>query len=261
MSTPNTFKYPAELLRANWDKNKGTVARLAGETGIGAALARLAARHAKVEWAKLSAMGYGKLHNPEEVNEAEKNAKAYHAANVAPYAAEARDVRDLAKEVAKKFAANKMIPKASTLIVLNIAKAADFVAVACKSMDEEFATFKAARDKLQKQIEDQKKMVGPNIDKLKKGLVACIAKPTKQGWYDHVRDNCRSINNGVQLNPSWKNRFGSSWVKHDGETFYNKLKDEAKLDEKAKKKQAEDIVKMCKDIQGLIPSLENYLKT
>ncbi len=258
--TPNTFAYPPELVPAYWDKNKGTVAKMAGETGIGAALTQLKAQHARIDWSLMTAGGYGKLHNAAEIDEAEKKAKAYHASNIAPYAVLARAARDKALEAAKKFAANKLIPKASTVVVASIAKSADAVGVACKSMSDEAKTFDEARAKITKQIDEQKKLIGPNIAKLKKGLVACIAKPGKQSWFDNVRDNCRSINNGVQLNPEWKARFGSTWIKYDGDKFYGTLKDEAKLDEKAKKKQNEDIVKMCKEIQGAMAPLENYFK-
>ena len=258
--TPNTLSYPAALLPASWDKNKGTIAKMAGETGIGAALAALKQKHARIDWTLLTASGYGKLHNAAEVDSAEKNAKSYYAKNVMPYADEARSVRELAKKVGAKFAANKLIPKASTMTVLEIARQADIVSVACKSLDEEWKAFGAARAKLAKQIDDQKKMIGPNIAKLKKGLLACIAKPGKESWFDNVRDNCRSINNGVQVNPEWKAKFGATWIKYDGDKFYTSLKDEAKLDEKGKKKQNDDIVKMCKEIQGVMPALESYFK-
>lgn len=258
--TPNTAAYPAALLAANWDKNKGTVAKMAGETGIGAALKKLKDQHAKIDWAKLTANGYGKLHNTAEVDAAEKQAKAYYQSMVVPYAAAARQVRDHATEVAKKFAANKLIPKSSTVYVASIAKAADVVSVACKSLDEEFKSFAAYRDKLNQQIAGQQKLIRPNIDKLKKGLAECLKSPTKDAWNNHVKQQCRSINNGVQVNPQWKAKFGAVWVKYDGETFYGKLKDEAKLDEKAKKKQADDIVKMCKEIQGQLATLDAFFK-
>ena len=258
--TPNTLGYPPELLPAYWDKNKGTIAKMAGETGIGAALAKLKAQHAKIDWQQLTANGYGKLHSAAEVDETEKKARAYYASSVAPYATMARGVRDLALGVAKKFAANKLIPKSSVATVAAIAKSADVVSVACKSMDEEWKTFDAYRKKLAAQIEAQQKLIRPNIAKLKKGLQECIKTPTKSSWWDNVRDNCRSINNGVQLNPEWKKEFGATWIKHDGDKYWNTLKDEAKLDEKAKKKQAEEIVKMCKEIQGVLTPLENYFK-
>lgn len=258
--TPNTLDYPAELLAANWDRNKGTIAKMAGETGIGAALKKLKDLHTGIDWTKLTAGGYGKLHNEAEVDEAEKKAKAYYAAKVMTYAAAARGVRALAGDVAKKFAANKLIPKQSTAYVTSIAQAADIVAVACRSLDEEFKTFEAYRDKLRQQIEGQKKLIRPNIDKLKTGLAACIKDPTKAGWNTHVKQQCRSINNGVQVNPEWKQRFGAVWVKYDGETFFGKLKDEAKLEDKAKKKQAEEVVAMCKEIQAALRDLEGYFK-
>ena len=260
MSTPNTLGYPPELLASYWDKNKGALAKMAGETGIGAALVKLKAQHAKIDWQQMTANGYGKLHNVAEVDEAEKKGKDYYRTNVVPYATSAREVRDLAVGVAKKFATNKLIPKASIATAATIAKAADVVSVACKSLDEEFKTFAAYRAKLAKQIEDQQKMIRPNIAKLKTGLLACIKKPTKDSWWDNVRDNCRSINNGVQLNPEWKKQFGATWIKHDGDKYWNTLQPEAKLDEKAKKKQADDIVKMCKEIQGALGPLESFFK-
>jgi hypothetical protein len=260
MTTPNTAAYPAELLPAYWDKNKGIVAKMAGETGIGAALKKLKDQHAGIDWSLLMANGYGKLHNAAEVDEAEKKARAYHQSKVAPYANAARGVRDLAQDVAKQFAANKLIPKSSTAVVTTIGKTADVVAVACKSMDEEFKTFGAARDKLKVQIEGQQKLIRPNMAKLKTGLAECIKDPTKDRWNKSVKQQCRSINNGVQLNPEWKAKFGATWVKYDGETFFNKLKDEAKLQDKPKKQQAEDVVEMCKEIQSALSDLERFFR-
>jgi len=258
--TPNTMDYPQVLLPANWEKNKGTIAKMAGETGIGAALTKLKTLHGQIDWTQLTANGYGKLHDDGEIADAEKKAKAYYAAKVQPYAKYAGEVTELAVGVAKKFSANKLIPKASIAYVAQIAKAADVVKVACRSLDEEWKTFDAYRAKLQQQIEGQKKLIRPNIEKLKKGLADCIKTPTKASWNDNVKQQCRSINNGVQVNPEWKAQFGATWVKYDGETFYGKLKDDAKLDEKAKKKQADDIVAMCKEIQGALGKLEAYFR-
>jgi hypothetical protein len=256
--TPNTLDYPAALLATNWDKNKGTVAKIAGETGIGDALKKLKAQHASIDWGLLTANGYGKLHNLAEVDDAEKKAKAYFQAKIVPYQSAARSVRDLANGVAKKFAANKLIPKSSTAYVSSIAQAADIVAVACKSMDEEAKSFDVYRGKLQQQIDGQQRLIRPNIAKLKSGLAACLKDPTKDSWNKNAKQQCRSINNGVQVNPEWKKQFGAVWVKYDGETFFNKLKDEDKLDEKTKKKQADDIVAMCKEIQRELTTLERF---
>ena len=258
--TPNTVQYPAELTPAYWDKNKGTVAKMAGETGIGAALTKLKAAHAKIDWNLLTAYGYGKLHDNSEINDAEKKAKAYYQSKVVPYATMAGGVMTLALGTAKKFQANKLIPKSSTATVAAIAKAADVVKVACKSLDVEFKTFAEYRAKLAQQIEGQKKLIRPNIDKLEKGLAACIKNPTKDSWNDNCTQQCRSINNGVQVNPEWKAAYGKTWVKYDGVTFFGKLKDEAKLDEKGKKKQAADIVAMCKEIQSALSTLKSGLK-
>lgn len=253
--TPNTVDCPKPLDPAQWQSNKGTLAKMAGETGIGAQLSKLQAAHKQIQWDQLTAYGYGKLHNAAEVDDAEKKAKAYFKARVVPYALLAGETMNLAIAVTKKFAANKLIPKASTLYVAQIAKSADIVKVACKSMDVEFKTFDEMRAKLAQQIEGQKKLIGPNIKKLDAGLKACIAKPGKDAWNTLVLQQCRSINNGVQLNPEWKKEFGSTWVKHDGTTFFGKLKDEKGLDPAIKKKQDADIVKMCREIQGDLKDL------
>ena len=44
--------YPAVLTKANWDKNKGAVAKMAGATGVGDALAKLETAYKAVDWRK-----------------------------------------------------------------------------------------------------------------------------------------------------------------------------------------------------------------
>ena len=58
-----------------------------------------------------------KLHDDSEINDAEKKAKAYYQSKVVPYATMAGGVMTLALGTAKKFQANKLIPKSSTATV------------------------------------------------------------------------------------------------------------------------------------------------
>ena len=46
--------YPAVLTKANWDKNKGVVAKMAGATGVGDALSKLEAAYKAVDWKKFA---------------------------------------------------------------------------------------------------------------------------------------------------------------------------------------------------------------
>lgn len=80
---------------------------------------------------------------------------------------------------------------------------------------------------------------------------------TREKWAKQQR---RSICNGIKINADWNAKLWSTWKNYDGETIYGQFKEEANLDEKGKKKQADDIVKMCKEIQGAVRELETYLQ-
>jgi hypothetical protein len=214
---------PAILTEANWNKNKGTFAKMAGETGVGAALKKLTDLYNAIDWAQLEAGGYGKLHNNEEVDAALVKAKAYYASKVEPVRTQLRAVEKLGNDTAAKFKANKLIPGASTKHVQNLATEADHFAVELKSLDTEFKTFEAAKQKLAEQIKLQINMMKPSLAKLAEGIKKTLANPTKEEWGNSMAQQCRSVCNGLKVVPEWNAQFWKTWEKNDGMRFQSQL--------------------------------------
>ena len=247
------FLIPPILTEADWNKNKGVIAKMAGETGIGAALKKLSDLHKPIDFTKFTAGGYGKLHNDKEVDEALKQAKALYAAKIEPLRKQLFAISALATTVAAKFKANKLIPASSTKHVLDLGKAASDFAVEMKSMDAEFKSFEALKLKLAEQIKGQRALIKTSMTKLAAGIKATLANPTKEEWNTSMKQQCRSICNGIKVVPEWNQAYWSTWSKNDGETFFGKLKgkpEDKPMIEAEVKRIAGDLKELAKGLGG-----------
>lgn len=158
--------YPPILTNANWQKEKGLIAKIvAGETGIGAALTKLQGAFSGVDVSKLNASGYGKLHNDQEVDEAFKQAKGYYGSKVEPFRKLCFDVSTLAKKREEEFKKNAKVPAKSRKHVGEIAVAASHLATEFKSLDKEFASFDAMKQQIVKAKQDYAKKLKEYGDK------------------------------------------------------------------------------------------------
>mgnify|MGYP001167332676 CR=1 FL=1 len=122
---------PAVLTQKDWDKNKGALAKAAGKTGVGDAMKAVAKAHDAIDWKKLSVS----VNAPSNATVADLDdlfdeAKAEYKRSVDPLRTQLQKLRDLAEAAAKKFKANKLIPKDSTAHAEKVAKAADQLFVA-----------------------------------------------------------------------------------------------------------------------------------
>ncbi len=142
-------RLPPVLTEASWNKNKGTIAKMAGETGIGAQMKKVDTAYNKIVWAKFDAAAIGKTAtSAQDVDDAVDAAKKHFTAVVEPLRTELRKLGDLATETEKKFAKNKLIPKSSTQHVGTIAKTAKDFAVELKSFDAEMAAIEKLKGTL-----------------------------------------------------------------------------------------------------------------
>jgi hypothetical protein len=147
---------PEILTRRSWDKNKGVIAKMAGQTGIGAQCDKVAAAYKMVKWEKfdLPARRAAVLQNWRDdtftrgnwtklLNEAGSEVQG----NLTKLSQELYKLRDLCLKTAADFKKSKAIPSSSVQHVEKMAKAADFMGVrlnknsmggVLKSMNEEF---------------------------------------------------------------------------------------------------------------------------
>jgi len=227
---------PAILTKADWDKNKGIIAKIGvGETGIGAAMEKVRAAYEAVDWRKFDASKVfsGLAKSEEEVDKALSGAKAERASKVENLRKELRNLESLARKAEAAFKANKLVPHSSTEHVGNIAVAADHMAVACKSMDDEFKTFEAMKVKIRQREENirqrdemvRKKLLG-YLDKIPPAISNLRGKPDLTAFSKFRLDLVRGL--ALALHDQKMTAFVPTWTKFGAEGYQPKKTDEIK---------------------------------
>ncbi len=190
--------YPAVLTKSNWDKNKGIVAKMAGATGVGEALAKLESAFNAVDWKKFeiaankpNPFSLPKLEAQKKLAIAEMNGNAAKL-RVAAFAA-----RDTAKKAAGDLKKNPLT-KSAGAICDQIEKAADFMGVGAnpsslstyiqKDVDEA----KVAFDVTAKAI---KTKIPATVAALVKAIKAAGNPTTPKSWKAAaMMTKCRDLN-------------------------------------------------------------------
>ncbi len=210
--------YPPELDPKQWEKNKGIIAKFAGETGIGKALTELKSTYDGVDQTKLAAGGYGKARSPTDYDTWLQAAKKYYAEKMVPLQEKARSVSALATTIQNKFKANKLIPKSSTEYVGKVAAAASFMAVGCKSLDAEMKTFADGKARFEKLISDARKDALGHAQALEIAVNSLkkLPAPTGKEWTAMVKQKNRSVGNSLGNVPELKAKFWTVWQPLDG---------------------------------------------
>ncbi|NOR62986.1 MAG: hypothetical protein GQ535_10910 [Rhodobacteraceae bacterium] len=126
--------YPATLTDKHWQKKKGSVAKIAGKTGIGSALKETAKAFDKVDWEMLDVgkrLPIGVAGTIPVLDKIFAEAVAEYKTSIdGTLRKKIQDVKKLADDTAAKWAKKKGIPKSSTKAAQDLAKDADFFMVA-----------------------------------------------------------------------------------------------------------------------------------
>ncbi len=185
-----TPSFPALLTRTNWDKNKGILAKIAGFTGMGEALATLETQYKKVDWPSYDMQNVFSAGNSKFTLSSLKSAIENAVADVksgecGKLRLQAFKVRDLADKTQKDFKNNKLIPKSSGELCGSISKAADQLGVAANpnSMGSEII----ATGKLVTQMFDGtaaliEKNYASHLSKLESAIVKLVKDLTYEAW-------------------------------------------------------------------------------
>lgn len=121
---------PALLTKAHWDKKKGTIAKMAGSTGMGAALAKVEKAYKGVNWDTLEmTLNKPKPFHLKAWDKMQADAVKEMKGGLAKLRAECFAARDVAKQTEAEFKKKKTIPKSSVQLCADIAQAADFMGV------------------------------------------------------------------------------------------------------------------------------------
>ncbi len=147
---------PAILTESDWERNKGTIAKMAGETGIGAALKNVKRAYDAVDWKKFdAAIACKSADAPSDIDRALTELANEFRGKVEPLRNELAKVHDLGNKVATKFKSNKLIPSSSTEHVTKLAMAAMQLMAQLKVLSTPSADFAKAKEKLSVVLVDE----------------------------------------------------------------------------------------------------------
>jgi hypothetical protein len=190
--------YPTILTKTNWDKNKGVVAKMAGATGVGDALAKLEAAYKAVDWKKLEiAENKPNPFNLTKLEAMKKAAIAEMNGNAAKLRVAAFAARDAAKKAAGDLKKNPLT-KGAGAVCDQIEKAADFMGVGANSnsiggyIQKDVDEAKAAFDTTYKAI---KTKLPATVNALKSAIKAAGDPTTPKQWKAAgMMTKCRDLN-------------------------------------------------------------------
>lgn len=191
--------YPAVLTKANWDKKKGTVAKMAGATGVGGALDALKKAYDAVDWKKFE-IASNRPSQAEfslaKMDQMKKAALDEMKGNGAKLRAAAFAARDAAKAAAPDFKKNPLT-KATGTLCDEIAKAADFLGVGVNA--------NSLAGYIEKDIAEARKAYDFTVEQIRKGIpgkvtalvnaLKAMGEPTTESWKKQaMMTRCRDLN-------------------------------------------------------------------
>ena len=167
-------QYPDALTNASWQKNKGLIAKAAGETGIGDLMKKAVTAYGAVDWGKFKiaekAAGSGMSRTQQDIDDAVKEALK-EGPKIKALDKAVRDIEVAAKKLAADWKNNKKIPAASV-------KYAQEISDAALAFDFEITmgTISAALMAQKNDTEDSLKALHAEFDKLNDKLREYIDK-------------------------------------------------------------------------------------
>jgi hypothetical protein len=197
------FKRPelsVVLTKANWDKNKGVLAKMAGPTGVGEALDKLEKAYKAVDWQKFE-IAANKLPEKEftlkKLADMQKAAVAEMTGNAAKLRLAAFAARDVARKAGAELRKNKLVPKSAADLCAQIEKDADMMGVG--------ANANSLGSYIEKDVAESRKAYDFTVGQIKTNIpnkVAALAtaikamgEPTAKSWTaQKMMTRCRDLN-------------------------------------------------------------------
>lgn len=223
--------WPEILTNKNWQKKKGALAKMGGETGVGEAMDQAEAAFKQVDWDQLDARTAIPLpadrHDNKLILKKQQDAKALYNSKVEPLRKKVKEIKDAAEKCAADWKKNKLIPSASTKHAQAVADAADHFGIALKgnssNMEAASKSFDDMVESNNRIAADEKKKLAATIKLLETAITEYAQDLTKAGWSDgntSIHQRCRSMCNAIRAIPELNDEYWTTW-KPFGD-FYNK---------------------------------------
>jgi hypothetical protein len=241
---------PVILTEADWQRQKGAFAKMAGKTGVSEAMKKMKAAFDAVDWDKFdpdAAMAGGGALDTNKLDVAFGEAKKEHP-KVELVRKALYELRDVAQKTSARFKANKLIPAASTQHAANVAKAAEHFAVELKSMD---VLFENKKKEILTKIAEYRKLLHTQIANLEKGLQTIKQNPTKGVWKTAMHQQIRGLNAQISIQADTK-QFVSQMTPYSADGFVVGVDYKGDIN-----KEKQDILAKAKLVEGLCAKIKS----
>jgi hypothetical protein len=208
----SSLRYPVELTNTDWQKKKGTLAKMT-KSGLGDSLTKTEAMFKNIDLQILDPAAVP-AKTEEQLQARVTAAKAHYAKTVAPLMKEMQAVRGAAKEAAetlKKAIGGSTGAKAAEAVE----KSASIFSVTLKSLDME-AAVKQVRADIAKKNELASKLLGQGINKFVVGAKEFLSAPSLPSWEKNIKQQGRSVSNSVAQLKAYNERFWTEFEKFKG---------------------------------------------
>lgn len=229
--------YPNELTKDYWDKKKGLLAKVAGKTGVGEAAETAKDAYDQIDWkvfdnATLPALGAARQ-DPQHFAKQEGLIKAEYAKHVEPTRKALLTLSSTAKTAADSLT-KKSLKDAAKVASDISSKAINFATglkdngVYFSEVAKDLAKEKASHEKVTALLRKNAADTSQFLKELVKGLMEVRNDPSTQAWDVKVKQQGRSVSNGLKLMQSkhltvWTSKFkGFDWATLD----FDKVKGE-----------------------------------
>ena len=253
MLTPPAI--PQILTKANWDKEKGVFAKMAGKTGIGEAMQAVATAYGQVNWPTFDAkQQLQRVLMMSVIDDARKAATTEYS-KVEKLRVKVKELSDLAETTAGIFKKKPLIPSSSTKHVAKVATEADTFWIVLKGNSEFFT---ASNKTFDDEVEDlhRKQQIAATVMKgylvsIPRDAKAVLENPTVK---EYIGEGGKGFHQGIrglgaalalQSEPGLQ-KYREEWVNFTADGF------KPKEDNEVKGKVAQVLVKL-KELPGLMP--------
>jgi len=218
--------WPNILIAANWQKQKGVIAKVfKGETGVDKLLRDLRKAFDDVEWQYFVPDEAGPLKKPrtrEQLEERRRQAQGK-GSQLEAFRKKCFSTRDGLTKVRDSFKKSLVIPKSSRIHVENMMAACEQLALEAKSIDE--SGFERVLQEIIRTEATGLKMLNNWIKGVETNLPKVQQELTVAKYKEVLHQQVRGVGTAISKIPRYKALYDKDWADKVGDGFMSNVKD------------------------------------
>lgn len=249
--------YPAILTKKDWNKKKGTIAKMAGKTGTGPLMDECETEYGKLDPLQFTPDKYGVRLSSNDLGSlqaAQKSAKDDWGKAVGKLGKKLHALAKKLKEVETEWKASKVIPKKAAEHAAAVQQAANSFAANVEASGRTVfgPQFEQMQMMMEASIQKAVNDIKTQISTLEKGMAKVSSgEKTVSEWRLHCKQQARSVFNSVYALEDLRAKHGKTWEPiADPDKFESNIKKET---------ESEDMEKMINKVKKAIASLKSDL--